>query len=277
MRNALMIALIFFSFSQLSAQFTYSGVFTQADLDDEYEYAFQLSWEALQQKHEALDAQGFRLTDIETAKEGAHRYYWAIWKKDEIHSTLKRIESWDSLVIMKRFMAADSFVMDEIEAYTYGGKEYFLAVWIPGDREHKIRKLTSWEGVVNDHENLSRRDLQLVDIEGFEGEDGATQYLALYQWEGPEFKTYYYRSHDFDDFITDRGYRQKSGYALFDYERFEKRGKSFYVGLYKAADNGGRLEDRYNWEDFSKLLAKQKEQNDIVLTDIDVSLEEKER
>ena len=52
-----------------------------------------------------------------------------------------------------------------------------------GYREHKIRKLTSWEGVENDYENLSRRDLQLVDIESFDGKDGITQYLALYQWE----------------------------------------------------------------------------------------------
>ncbi|MCB0612749.1 MAG: hypothetical protein H6573_25020 [Lewinellaceae bacterium] len=275
MRNVLLIAFMLFILSTLSAQFTFSGVFTPADT--EYEYAHQLSWEALQQQHEALDAKGFRLTDIETAKAGAHRYYWAIWKKDEVHSILKRIESWDSLVIVKREMAADSFVMDEIEAYTYGDKEYYLAVWTPGYREHKIRKLTSWEGVENDYENLSRRDLQLVDIESFDGKDGITQYLALYQWEGPEFKTFYYRSHDYDDFITDKGYRQKSGYHLFDYERFKKRDMSFYVGLYKAEENSRRLEDHYNWEDFSKLMAEQKEQNNVVLTDIDVYVEEKER
>ncbi len=275
MRNLLLSAFFLFISTSLSAQFTYSGVFTQADTD--YEYAHQVSWEALQQQHEELSAKGFRLVDVETAKSGARRYYWAIWKKEAVHSTLKRIESWDSLVIVKREMAADSFVMDEVEAYTWGDKEYYLAVWAPGNREHKIRKLSSWEGLENDYENLIRRDLQLADIEGFESKDGTTLYLALYQWKGPEFKTYYYRSHDFDDFLTDRGHRQRSGYHLFDYERFEKRGQAFYVGVYQENTSGSRLEDRYSWDDFSKLMAEQKEQNNIVLTDIDVYVEEGER
>lgn len=275
MRNLLLIAILPFVFSDTSAQFTYSGVFTQADT--EYEYAHQVDWEALQQQHQEMSANGFRLVDIETAKSGARRYYWAIWKKEAVHSILKRVESWDSLVIVKRQMAADSFVMDEIEAYTWGGKEYYLAVWAPGKREHKIRKLSSWEGLENDYENLARRDLQLTDIEGFESKEGATQYLALYQWEGPEFKTYYYRSHDFDDFLTDKGHRQRSGFHLFDYERFEKRGQAFYVGLYRGNTFGSRLEDRYTWDDLSKLMAEQKEQNNIVLTDIDIYEEGEER
>lgn len=275
MRNLLLIAILPFIFSDISAQFTYSGVFTQADTD--YEYAHQVSWEALQEQHKDLDARGFRLVDVETAKSGARRYYWAIWKKEPVHSTLMRLESWDSLVIMKRQMAADSFVMDGIEAYAYGDKEYYLAIWIPGNREHKIRKLSSWEGFENDHEALSRLDLRVVDIEGFESKGGTTQYLALYHWEGPEFRTYYYRSHDFDDFITDKGYRQRSGYQIFDFERFEKRGQAFYVGLYRRQAYSHRLEDRYSWGDFSKLMAEQKEQNNIVLTDLDVYAEEEER
>ncbi|MCB0587604.1 MAG: hypothetical protein KDD06_20090 [Phaeodactylibacter sp.] len=275
MRNTLSLVVFLFSLSGISAQFTYSGVFGKADAD--YEYAFRQSWEAFRQQHEALDTLGFRLVDIETAKSGARRYYWGVWKKEEVHSTLKLVEGWDAMVAMKRQMAADSFVLDEIEAYTYGGKEYYLAVWIPGSREHKIRKLSSWEGVVNDHENLSRRDLQLIDIEGFEARDTTTHYLALYQWKGPEFRTYFYRTHDFDDFITDRAYRQKSGYQLFDYERFEKRGRAFYIGLYKAGANGRQLEDHYSREDFDRLMAEQKERNNMVLMDIDVYEQEKER
>ncbi|MCB0548700.1 MAG: hypothetical protein KDD19_14060 [Phaeodactylibacter sp.] len=275
MRNLFLIALLHSTFFTLSAQFTYSGVFVPAET--EFEYAQQVSWEALQQQHKDLDDKGFRLVDIETAKSGARRYYWAIWKKEEVHSTLRQVESWDSLVIMKRQMAADSFVMDEIEAYTYGDKEYFLVVWVPGKTEHKIRRLTSWEGLENDNENLARRDLQLVDIEGFEGKDGTTNYLALYHWEGPEFKTYYYRTHDYDDFVTDKGYRQKSGYHLFDYERFEKRGQSFYVGLYREANSASRLEDHYSQEDFNKLMDSEKENNNIVLTDIDIYTKEEER
>ena len=275
MRNVLLTALFLFNLTLLSAQFTYSGLFTQAETD--YQYIHQASWEELLEQHDKLDAEGYRLMDIETAKAGAHRYYWGIWKKDEVRSTLKRLESWDSLVIMKRQMAADSFVMDEIEAYTYGGKEYYLAVWIPGDRPHKIRNLTSWEGVVNDHGNMARQDLQLVDIEGFEAKDTTTHYLALYQWDGPEFKTYFYRTHDYDDFLTDKGYRQKSGYQLFDYERFEKRGQSFYVGLYREANSASRLEDHYSQEDFNKLMDSEKENNNIVLTDIDIYTKEEER
>ncbi|MCO6488808.1 MAG: hypothetical protein J5I98_10340 [Phaeodactylibacter sp.] len=275
MRNIIPAIIFLFNFSVLSAQFAFSGVFAKAEAA--YEYAHQLSWEELQQKHEELSTEGFRLIDIETAKAGAHRYFWGIWKKDETPSTLKCMESWDSLVIMKRQMAADSFVMDEIEAYTYGGKEYYLAVWVPGDRTHKIRKLTSWEGLENDYGNMSRRDQQIVDIEGFEAKDGTTHYLALYQWQGPEFRTYYYRSHDPGDFLADRAYRQKSGYQIFDYERFEKRGQAFYVGLYKKAADGHRLEDRHSWEDFSKLVAEQQEQDGTALVDIDVYNEEEER
>ncbi len=275
MRNAPFIALFLFAFSTLSAQFTFSGIFAEADTA--YEYAHQLSWEDFQQKHEALDAEGFRLIDIETAKEGARRYYWGIWKKDGVHSILKQVESWDSLVIAKREMAADTFMMDDIEAYTYGGREYYLVVWIPGANEHKVRKLTSWEGLANDHEALARRKLQMVDIEGFEAKDGATCYLALYQWKGADFRTHLFRSPDFDSFLADKNFRYKSGNRLFDYERFEKRGAAFYVGLYQEGAYSGRLEDRYDWNDFNKLVTEQKEQHHIVLIDIDVYAAEEER
>jgi len=274
MRNSLLAALFLFAFSTLSAQFAFSGIFSEADA--EYEYAHQMNWEDLLKKHQELDAKGFRLIDIETAKTGAHRYYWGIWKKDEARSILKRVESWDSLVIEKRLMAADTFMMDEIEAYTHDGKEYYLAVWVPGASNHKVRKLTSWEGLINDYKDLTLRKLQMVDIEGFEAKDGTTHYLALYQWRGADFRTHLFRSPDFDSFLIDKIYRYKSGNRLFDYERFEKRGTAFYVGLYKEAGYSGRLEDRYSQEDFSKLMAEQKEQGNIVVVDIDVYGEEEE-
>ncbi len=275
MRYYTTLALALLFASGLSAQLTYSGIFKKADTD--YEYAHKVSWEELQQRNAELDARGFHLIDIETARAGKGRYYWGIWKKEGIKARLMQIPGWDSLVVMKRSMAAGAFVMNDIEGYTEGGKEFYLAIWTPGTDEHKVRKLTSWEGLSNDHDELIRRGLRMVDVEGFEAGDGTTHYLAIYHWRVSSDKTHLHRSPEFKSFMTDKIYRHKSGYRLFDYEHFEKRGTAFFFGLYQKEDEGGHLENRLNWQDFQEKTRQLREEEGTVLMDIDINSEGEEQ
>ncbi len=252
----------------LDAQNHFSGLFKQSN--EEHQYAFQLDWESLQARQASMDSLGFSLVDIESGKEGKYRLFWAIWKKDGGRSVLRRMEGWEELVQMKRIMAADTFVMADIEAYREGDKEFYLAVWEPGATPHKVRQLTSWEGLSNDHEELGLQGLQIVDLEGFESKDGATHYLALYHQMPPDTRTFIFRSPDMESFLTDKSYRNKSGYRLFDLEQFEKRGSAFITGLYRRETNSDLIIGLLPWEAFAQQMTETISDKNLVLVDLDI-------
>lgn len=265
------IALLFFALlagGWVAAQNTFSGLFKQSN--EEYQYVFQYNWEDFVARQLEMDSLGYSLVDIEAGTEGKYRLFWGIWKKDGGHTILKRLEGWEELVQSKRMMAADGFVMADIEAYAQGDKVYYLAVWAPGTTPHKVRQLTSWEGLTNDYDELVLQGLQIVDLEGFQAEDGKTHYLALYHQMAPGERTHLYRSPDMESFLVDKSYRNKSGYRLFDLERFEKRGTDFITGLYRKEDNGDFILDQLPWEEFNLQMKELIGGKGLVLVDIDI-------
>lgn len=269
MKNRLFVLLLALLPASLLAQAAFTAVFKKGE--GPIELVLGSSWEEFQDTHASLQAKGFRLIDVETGTEEGRRLYYGIWKEDqETHSiVLRKVPGWDSLVTLKRQMAKDTFVMQDIEAYTADSQSFYLATWAAGSTKHKVRKLSSWQGLMNDHKEMGRRELQMVDLEGFEGLDGRTKYLALYQRRSPEGRTYPFRAPNPESFSTDKVYRNKSRYYLFDFEQFEKRDIRFLFGLYDAQRPGDTLVEAWGAEALLE-KARQFKEDGMVLYDLDV-------
>jgi hypothetical protein len=268
MKYTLIVILLAFVPMAIFSQ-AYSAVFKNGDTPTEI--GLRLSWEEFIQKHEQLQAKNFELTDVETGKDLEVRYYFGLWKerKSPVNVMVKEIVGWDSLVMMKRKMADEQYVMQDIEAYAEGDKDVYLVTWSPGTTRHKVRKLTSWQGLMNDHEDLGRQELHMVDLEGFESADGKTNYLAIYHRLSPDAQTYPFRAPDPESFSTDKIYRNKSRFFLFDFEQFEKRGQQFLFGLYDAQRLGDTLIEAWDQEGLLEKVANYKEEG-LELYDLDV-------
>jgi hypothetical protein len=271
----LLVFLLIFTASFSSAQEYYSGVFKSGK--DSTEYSYALSWEALLSEQNTRRAKGFELEDVEAVQNGNSWQYAAIWKAGATPKKLAIVPGWDSLVVLKRIMAADTFVMQDIEAFTHKGKENFVVLWDKGLTLHKVRKLNSWEGVSNDYEEMEKRGLNMVDIEGFTAADGTTHYLALYHKRIASQRTHLYRASDLDAFNIDKRKRNKSGYQLFDFEHFEKRGVAFYFGIYEKTNDGGLIIESDTKEGLVKEQGRLLKEQQLRMTDIDMHFIEKER
>lgn len=267
-KHCLLACLIFLSAISLCfAQVQYTGIF-KAD-QDSMEYGFQMNWDQLQEQIKTKSSKGFELTDLEVSIVEDSPLYSAIWEEDAAKATIALVPGWDSLVILKRQMAADTFLMQDIEAFTHKDESYFLAIWTPGNDKHKVRKLNSWEGLSNDYEELKKRGYEMIDIEGFSSSAEETHYLAIYHKRIASQRTHLYRSSDIDAFNIDKGKRNKSGHQLFDFEHFEKRGVSFYFGLYEKTNDGGTIISTNTLEDFNKEIQRLKHSNGWSAVDID--------
>jgi len=274
-QSSLLAFLTFCIISTSYAQPFYSGVFKSTS--DSLEYSFGLNWEQLESAQQSQRAKGFELDDVEAVQVGKNWQYNAVWKEGAPVKKLALVPAWDSLVMIKRIMAADSFLMHDIEAFTHKGTAQFVVLWHAGDTKHKVRKLTSWEGLMNDYEEMNRRGLQMVDIEGFTAEDGETHYLALYHKRIASRRTHLHRAADFEAFNVDKRKRNKSGYQLFDYEHFEKRGVGFYFGIYEKAQDGGAILEADTKEKFEAEMNRLSREQNLKLTDLDLYTAETER
>lgn len=272
--SLLLAAFVIFSLS-LPAQVYYSGILKK--IDDSLQYSYQLDWESLLALQVNNREKGFELADVEAIVVDGQTEYNAIWQENADEKRMMLVPGWDSLVILKREMAADSFVITDVEAFSHKGEEFFVVLWKKGTTYHKIRKLTSWEGLKNDYEELNKRKLEMMDIEGFTAADGKTHYLALYHKRFANNRTHLYRASDYKTFSIDKGKRNKSGYQLFDYEHFEKRGVAFYVGLYHKSNAGGYIIEADSQEAFAQKCSEFKNEKQLALTDLDVNNNIQER
>lgn len=274
-RLSLLAILTICILSTIYAQPFYSGVFKSTA--DSLEYSFGLSWEQLKSAQQSQRAKGFELDDVEATLVEKKRQYHAIWRAGAPARKLALVPAWDSLVMIKRIMAADSFLMHDIEAFTHKEVAHFVVLWQAGTTKHKVRKLSSWEGLMNDYEEMNRRGLHVVDIEGFTAADGETHYLALYHKRIASRRTHLHRAADIEAFNVDKRKRNKSGYQLFDYEHFEKRGVEFHFGIYEKAQDRGAIVEADTMEEFEAEMARLAKEQQLKLTDLDVYAAETER
>lgn len=218
------------------SQSVYSGVFqvTEAELV----YGEGLSWEAFGIKNDSLSKKGFRLIDLETHNHNKNRSFWGIWTKSDQGTVIKSEFGWANFVKRKRAMAKDSFLMTEVEAYAVSNDEhYYIGVWSKKDNPHKVWKLDSREGLAKKTEEMARQDFFLIDVEAFPTPNKTLIFLALYhKGKVTTPRNYVYNSSDLTTFKTSVLQREKSGFRMIDFERFEEKGQRWYLGVFEKGD-----------------------------------------
>lgn len=234
----MMLLLSCLSSSLLVAQFTYSGVLHQTEA--ELLYAEEQTWDSLLHTETQMVAKGFRLMDLETAKENGNRSFWSIWVKSELGQRMEKVNGWATFIKAKRAQVKEGYVMAEVEGYALTEEEQqFVGVWHKGDTPHKVWRLDSQEGIMKKTQEMADLNFYLVDLDVFQTPSGTAQYLALYHYGAVGKKAYIVVEKDLKLFNTELLRRTKSGYRIIDFEKYEENEQVFYLavfrkGLYEA-------------------------------------------
>ncbi len=217
------------------AQFTYSGVLHQTEAELSF-YEAQ-SWDSLLVTEKRMTALGYRLMELETAKDGAERYYWSLWIKSDLGHKLEKIDGWKSFIEQKRAKVKEGYVMGEVEGIALTENEQqFYGVWYKGDTQHKVWRLDSQEGILKKTQEMAQAHFYLVDLDVFETPSNTVQYLALYHYGPAGKRAYVIVEKDLKRFNTEILQRTKSGYRIIDFEKYQENDETYYVAVFRKGD-----------------------------------------
>lgn len=235
MRTSVFVLVCLFTATSVFAQFTYSGVLHQTEAELSF-YEAQ-SWDSLLITEKRMTAMGYRLMELETAKDGADRYFWSIWVKSDLGHHMERIDGWKSFIEQKRAKVEEGYVMGEVEGIALTDNEQqFYGVWYKGDTQHKVWRLDSQEGIMKKTAEMSQAHFYLVDLDVFETPSNTVQYLALYHYGSAGQRAYVVVEKDLKRFNTEILQRTKSGYRMIDFEKYRENDETYYLAVFRKGD-----------------------------------------
>ena len=254
--------------SRLFAQHSYSGIFHKTSAT--HIYLYQIPWEELITRNDELVKDSFQLVDLEAVAVGGEVSFWGIWQKTTRKARIERASGWENIIKVKRRMEKEGYTLIDIEGYRGpSGADLFVGVWIPGGKAQKLWNLDSWEGLLKNTARQSQEYFQLVDVEVYIDEWGATNYLAVYHKLAPSERGHLVRSDDAETFYRERTRRRKSGYTMVDFETFDQNGQTFLIGMYKQEAATEKDCNRLDWASFVTYQDQLDEQYRLV--DLEVS------
>lgn len=247
----------------------FSGLFKETDVP--HIYLYEISWEELQAKNKALGAEGYQLIEVDAVSDPVKTRFYAIWQEGGPAARVERAGGWENMVKLKQRMTGEGFVLQNIEGFRDpDGREVFLGIWLPGKNEQKIWRLDNSATVAQQCQTLSREYFQMVDLEAFTNASGGVSFLTLYQKLPPTERAYPVFADNPEDFYREKALRNKSGYALIDYETYDQNGKTYLAGLFKKAPYQENCRHRLDWAsfvDYQKFLGSGYQLVDMELSD----------
>lgn len=234
--SSCLFILLFLVTLNTRAQPLLSGVFQASEA--ELTYKGPLSWSAFSISNDSLNKNGYRLYDLETFMVDGTRKFWGSWIKSTHEASLESVQGWANLVKTKRAKAAEGFLLTEILGYSVSNNEdHFIGVWLKTEKLHKVWKLDSREGLIKKTEEMARQDFFIVDVEVFAAPNKTLSFLALYhKGEVTTPRNYVFTSSDLPAFKTSLLQREKSGFRMVDFESFEEKEKTWYLGVFEKGD-----------------------------------------
>lgn len=223
------------SFLSLTGQTYISGIFQQTDA--ELEYVQGVSWDQFLAENKRLNAGGYRLVDIETSGISQDRTFWGIYSRSGLDDRIERAMSWADFIELKRKLAAEGYVLADVTGYAINEADFnYIGVWRKGDTQHKIWKLDSSDALKLRTDEMVRDKFFLVGVKVITSPAGVTQYLALYHHNPLPERNYVFVTSDPKVFNTDWLQRMKSNVRLIDYDRYEEKGTTYYLGVYQSGE-----------------------------------------
>lgn len=235
MRRYLLFICTLASITYATAQTYISGIFQQTDA--ELEYVEGVSWDKFLAENQRLNAKGYRLVDIETSGISQERTFWGIYSKSGLDDKIEQALGWADFVELKRKLAAEGYVLADVTGYALNEADYtYIGVWRRGDTQHKIWKLDSSDALKLRTDEMVKDKFFLIGVKVITSPAGVTQYLALYHHNPLPERNYVFVTSDPKVFNTDWLQRMKSNVRLIDYDRYEEKGVTYYLGVYQSGD-----------------------------------------
>lgn len=230
---ALLLALALPAFAQ-----NFSAIFQPSDA--EVRTVTSAGWDAFRSENSSMTAAGFRLTDLETFKEGGDaRTFVGTFTKSPLEGVVEMTEGWTAFIKLKRKMVKDGFTMIDIAAVTLNESDVnFFGVWVKEDNPtiHKVWLLDSRETIESKTKDMAKARFKVKRVHVLDVPNGEPSFVVLYHFSPIDRFNFLYFSDTMEGFEKEYNERKVSMVELIDFDRFRTGNTTRYVAIFQDGD-----------------------------------------
>jgi hypothetical protein len=238
MKRILLLAMASLVGLALSAQTQFSAIYQPSDA--EVRVVTKLGWDAFLADHTSQQAAGFRLTDIETYKEGgAERSYVGIYTESPLRDSVGMADSWARFIKLKRKMATAGYTMIDVAAVTLNESDAnFYGVWVKEAQPsiHKVWLLDSRETILKKTRDMAKDRFKIKRVHVLDVPNGEPSFVVLYHFSPVNRFNFLFFADTLEEFNKEASERRKSKVQLIDFDRFREGNTTQYVSIFQDGE-----------------------------------------
>jgi hypothetical protein len=228
--TALLVALALPTLAQ-----NFSAIYQPSD--SEVRTVTNAGWEAFLAETNSLTADGFRLTDVETFKEGGDdRSFVGTYTKSPLEGVVEMAEGWAAFIKLKRKKVKEGFTMIDVAAVTLNESDVnFYGVWVKEDSPtiHKVWLLDSRQIIEKKTEDMAKARFKIKRVHVIDVPNGEPSFVVLYHFSPIDRFNFLYFSDSMEDFQKEYEERKSSKVELIDFDRFRTGNSTRYVAVFQ--------------------------------------------
>lgn len=237
MRHTFCVLLFFTLHLTLAAQ-TFSAIYQPSD--KKVRTVEQIGWEAFLTEHERQNAEGYRLTDLETYRKGGdERRYLGIYTESPLPDSVGRASSWAEFIRLKRKMAKAEYTMIDVAAVVHNESDYdFYGIWVKEANPtiHKVWLLDSRETILKRTRAMARDRFKIKRVHVLDVPNGEPSFVVLYHFSPINRFNFLYFADTAEEFAKEMAERKGSKVELIDYDQFREGNTVQYVAIFQDGD-----------------------------------------
>ncbi|MFK8161760.1 MAG: hypothetical protein AB8H12_04790 [Lewinella sp.] len=238
MKRIILLAVAGFASLTLTAQQQFSAIYQPSDA--EVRVVTKLGWDAFLADHASQQAAGFRLTDIETYKEGgAERSYVGIYTESPLRDSVGMANSWAKFIKLKRKMVKSGYTMIDVAAVTLNESDAnFFGVWVKEAKPsiHKVWLLDSRETILKKTRDMAKSRFKIKRVHVLDVPNGEPSFVVLYHFTPVDRFNFLFFADTMEAFNKEATERKNSKVQLIDFDRFREGNTTQYVAIFQDGE-----------------------------------------
>jgi murein DD-endopeptidase MepM/ murein hydrolase activator NlpD len=194
-------------------------------------------WNSFNAKWKELSGQGYRLTSITTAGEGAQRTWSGVWRAGTDGYYLWVGVSWSDFQAKWNELSKDGLRLVDIKPYLEGNEVLWAGVWRAGTDGHYLWS-DDWSSFNAKWQELSKDGLRLTRIDTFM-DSGTRRWVGV--WRAGTGGHYLWVGVNWTDFVAKWEELAKDGLRLVDVATYVENGERKFAGVWRAGTDGYEL------------------------------------
>lgn len=197
-------------------------------------------WDAFLAEHRSQRAAGYRLTDLETYRDGAdERRYLGLYTKSVLEDHVERVSGWSNFIKLKRAMVDREFTLVDVAAVVNNESDYdFYGVWVKDEHPviHKVWFLDSKETMLDRTRKMARDRFKIKRAYVLPIPNGEPAFVVLYHFSPVNRFNFIHFADTPEEFAAEIAERRRSKVQLIDYAHYREGNRDQYLGIFQDGD-----------------------------------------